>query len=308
MFPFGLDLNLIVALDALLEFQSVTRAADKLSVSQPAMSGSLSRLREFFDDPLLVPVGRRLEKTPLAEELTRSLGGLLVHLETVLKSRPGFDPSTSPRIFNVMASEYGSTVVVAEALRRISDSAPHISAEVMPFVDYPARALDEGETDMLVIRRQSLAADHPFESLFVDSSVCVCWTGNSRLREGMELADFLDLGHVVVKYGRGSTPHIDEAFRSEAGRSRRGEVVVASYSAVPRYVARTQRVAVIPKRLAQIYCLSAPLKILPVPLALPPLEMCLQWNTRRETDPSVMWFRDRLKEAAQEGGDSDSSN
>jgi LysR family nod box-dependent transcriptional activator len=300
MFPFGLDLNLLVALDALLEFQSVTRAADKLSVSQPAMSGSLSRLREYFDDPILVPVGRRLEKTPLAEELTRSLPGLLVHLEVVLRTRPGFDPASAHRCFKVMASEYGSVVVVAEAMRRISGIAPQVSAEVTPFVDFPALALEEGDMDLLVIRRQSVAADHPFESLFVDSSVCVAWSDNTLVRDGMDLAEFLSLGHVVVKYGRGSTPHIDEAFLSAAGSRRRAEITVSSYSAVPQYVVRSRRVAVLPKRLAEIYAQSAPLKILPVPADLPPLEMCLQWNSRRESDPSVVWFRDQLKAASSE--------
>jgi DNA-binding transcriptional LysR family regulator len=294
----GLDLNLLVALDALLEEQSVTRAGEKLHLSQSAMSGSLARLREHFGDPLLLPLGRKLKRSALGDALVAPVRAILMQISAVFEAQPVFDPSRSNRCFKVMASDYGATVLVTELLRRIKDSAPHVGVEIIPFADAPAQSLEEGDLDTLIISREFLSALHPSELLFTDTFACVAWAGNEAIGERIGIEQFLDLGHVVVKYGKHGIAHIEERFFTQAGYKRRIEVVVTSFSAVPRFILGTYRIAMMHRRLADLYAQTLPLKILPPPIKAPVLEQSMQWHTYRDNDPGGVWFRDELRKAA----------
>src|SRR5579872_2823544 len=126
----GLDLNLLVAMDALFAERSVSRAGERLHLSQSATSGALARLRYTFRDPLLVPVGRTMALTPLAEGLVGPIREFLLRAEFILHASPVFDPATSPRKFRLMMSDYVETVVMTEALPRIQKVAPGITFEL----------------------------------------------------------------------------------------------------------------------------------------------------------------------------------
>ncbi|HEX5285694.1 MAG TPA: LysR family transcriptional regulator [Polaromonas sp.] len=119
-----LDLNLLVALEALLTEQSVTRAANRIFVSQPAMSGALTRLREHFQDELIVRVGRTMVLTPFGANLTPRVSELLVNMNSVVRSRPGFDPATTDRSFTIIASEYLVSVFMPLVTRKVLQLAP----------------------------------------------------------------------------------------------------------------------------------------------------------------------------------------
>jgi LysR family transcriptional regulator, nod-box dependent transcriptional activator len=287
----GIDLNLLVALDALLETQNVTRAGEMLYVSQSAMSGSLSRLRECFEDPLLVPLGGKLKRTALAEELRQPVRALLTQTKALFERRPSFVPEASSRVFRVMASDYGSVAVVSELLRCITRSAPRVGVEVIPFSDCPAQSLEAGDIDALIIAKPYLSPAHPFKLLFEDTFSCVVWTGNADIDGQIALVQFESLGHVVVKYGKHGIAHIEEKFFQTAGISRRVEVVVSSFSSVPQFIIGTDRVAMMHTRLALSYAKSMPLKVLPPPLRMPLVEECLQWHVSREHDPGNAWFK-----------------
>ncbi|MES2184970.1 MAG: LysR family transcriptional regulator [Pseudomonadota bacterium] len=296
----GIDLNLLVALDALLDLQNVTRAGEKLHVSQSAMSGSLARLREHFQDPLLVPVGRRFQRTFLADELVRPVRALLLQAEAVFKTQPRFSAAESTRVFKVMASDYGSNVAVAEVLRRVKDAAPGVGVEVVPFSDAPGQSLEEGDIDALIIARDYLAPRHPYEVLFTDTFACVVWCDNPVVGECITLAQFLALGHVVVKYGKHSIAHIEEKFFHSAGVGRRVEVTVSSFSAVPQFIVGTHRIAIMHRRLAVNYAKTMPLRLLRPPMAMPAVDECMQWHAYRDNDPGGAWFRTQLALAAGE--------
>ena len=127
-----LDLNLLVALDALIEERSVSRAADRLNLSQSAMSSALSRLREYFGDELLVPVGRRMEPTALALNLAPAIREILQRIRVTIQARPSFDPATAERRFRVMTSDYLVEVLLADVLRELADTAPGIQMQILP--------------------------------------------------------------------------------------------------------------------------------------------------------------------------------
>ncbi len=127
-----LDLNLLVALDTLLEEKSVSRAADRLNLSQSAMSSALSRLRDYFGDELLIPVGRRMEPTALALSLASPVRDILQRIRTTVQTRPSFDPGTAQRRFRIMTSDYLIEVLLAEAVRELAVIAPVIQLQVLP--------------------------------------------------------------------------------------------------------------------------------------------------------------------------------
>src|SRR5438132_8110556 len=159
----GLDLNLLVAMDALFAERSVSRAGERLYLSQSATSGALARLRETFHDPLLVPSGRTMALTPLAEGLIEPVREFLLQAEFILHASPVFDPAKSARKFRLMMSDYVETVVMTEALPRIQTAAPGIHCEL--FSNDGSQVLERGEIDLSITPRKYLAAKHPSERL-----------------------------------------------------------------------------------------------------------------------------------------------
>lgn len=290
----GLDLNLLVALDALLEERNVSRAGERIHLSQSAMSGALSRLREHYQDPLLVQIGRTLRLTELAESLVQPVRAILLQIEVAMNPTPAFDPSTSTHAFAVMASDYGSIVLISEALRRFEKTAPHITVEIRPFSDAPLQALEHGDIDLLVMARDFMSEEHPVAPLFTDRFVCVAWSGNSRIGDTISVEQFVSLGHVVVKYGRKGIAHFQEKFFESRGYARRVEVVATSFSAVPHFLLGTDRIAVMHERLAKVYAGVMPLKLLSPPIDMPVLRQAMQWHTYRDKDPASIWLRGQL--------------
>lgn len=290
----GLDLNLLVALDALLEEKNVSRAGERIHLSQSAMSGALSRLREHYQDPLLVQIGRKFKLTELAESLVQPVRSILLQIEVAMNPTPAFDPARSTHAFVVMASDYGSIVLIAEALRRLEKLAPHITVEIRPFSDAPLESLERGDIDLLVIARDFLSDAHPSASLFSDRFVCVAWSKNSLIDDTISVEQFVNLGHVVVKYGSKGVAHIQEKFFAARGYVRRVEIVATSFSAVPHFLVGTDRIAVMHERLAKEYASVMPLKLLAPPIEMPTLNQAMQWHAYRDQDPASMWFRGQL--------------
>src|ERR1035438_2905149 len=143
----GLDLNLLVALDALFAEKSVSRAGERLHLSQSATSGALARLREVFHDQLLVPVGRKMVLTPVAEALVEPVRDFLLQAEAILNNHPVFDPASSTRKFRLLMSDYVEIMLMTEALPRMEQFAPGIRFEFVSNFEGGFEALDRGEID-----------------------------------------------------------------------------------------------------------------------------------------------------------------
>jgi LysR family transcriptional regulator, nod-box dependent transcriptional activator len=294
----GLDLNLLVALDALFAEKSVSRAGERLHLSQSATSGALARLREAFHDPLLVQVGRKMALTPLAEGLIEPVRNFLLHAETILNGSPAFDPPTSTRKFRLLMSDYVQTVVMTEALPRLQSLAPGISLELLWNIDGISEPLERGEIDLAVTPTRYLSPGHPSEPLFKDEFTCLVWSGNSRIKRDLSLETYLSLGHVVVRFGRlQQLPSFDEWFVERFGHQRRIEVITTAFNLVPQLLIGTSRIATLHRRLAIFYQRYVPLKLIAPPIAIPLLEESMQWHQSRDRDPGTMWLRSVLKAA-----------
>jgi LysR family transcriptional regulator, nod-box dependent transcriptional activator len=292
----GLDLNLLVVLDALVTERSISRTGEKIHLSQPATSGALARLREYFKDDLLVPMGRKMVLTPLAEELAGPVRQLLLQSDAIIHRNPAFTPSTSDRTFRLVMSDYVATTLMSCALPEMQRQAPRIKVQVL----VPGTRTDwieRGDADLMVMPQQYLSADHPSEPLFEDDFVCIAWAGSAALhKRSISLPDYLRLGHVVVRFGeQQEVPAFEEKFMEHFSQARRVEVVTTGFTLVPPLVIGTTRIATLHRRLAEFSAKHLPLKILRPPVEIPPMVESVQWHAFRNADPGLRWLRELLK-------------
>ncbi len=293
----GLDLNLLVALDVLLSEKSVSRAGERLHLSQSATSGALARLRHAFHDDLLVQVGRKMTLTPLAEGLIRPVREFLLQAEAIVRSSPAFEPATSRRRFRLMMSDYVETVVMTAALPNIQKVAPLVTVELVSNLEGGSEALDRGEIDLAIAPTKYLSPTHPSEHLFTDEFVCLVWSGNEQVGRTISLETYLTLGHVVVRFGKHQQlPTFDEWFIERFSHERKIEVVTTAFNLVPQLLIGTSRIATIHRRLASFYQQYLPLRLVAPPVQIPPLEESMQWHTSRDRDPANNWLRSMLRQ------------
>lgn len=294
------DLNLLVALDALLTERHVTRAGNRLNLSQSAMSGALARLRHTFGDDLLVPVGRHMVLTPVAEGLVAPVRDILLQIRGTLGSKPQFNPATAARHLSLAVSDYVIEILIADVLRQARIEAPHMTFELRPVGPRATEDLESGELDLLISPSGYVSSTQPTQVLFEDTYTCVAWTGNRALGSTMTVDEYLNLGHVVVNVAGGEPPsNYDEQFLRQANLKRRVEVTVPTFSLAPQLVIGTGRVTTITTRLAVKYAATLPLRLIDLPMAMPPMVEVLQWHKVHEYDPAHHWFRGLLKKAVE---------
>ncbi len=293
----GLDLNLLVALDALLTERNVSAAARRVFISQPAMSSALSRLRDHFQDELLISVGRRMAPTAFAEALTEPLRALMLQIEATVGAGQRFDPATARRKFKISISDYVTEVIMGAVVARAAAEAPGVLLEIMPPTDSPARSLESGDIDLLVVPDLYAAADHPSELLYEEEHVVLGWSGNPALSRPLTLDGFFALGHVVVRFARTRAASFAETETEKLGRERRIELISPSFTATPKLLIGTQRVALVHRRLADICVRDLPLVVQEPPFVMPPLREVVQHHNVRTTDGGVQWLKGLMHKA-----------
>lgn len=293
-----LDLNLLTALRALLTERNVTRAGEQLHVSQSAMSGMLARLREYFDDSLIVPVGRRMELTPLGEQLVFKVNDLMVRLDATLATRPEFDPATSRRQFSIVASDYVIQVLLLAVLREVHHEAPGITIEFRQPSNTAAADLENGEVDFVINPARFVTPNQASTVLFEDSYHLVVDAAHSQVGDSVDLAQFKSLRHVTLKIN--GRPQFESWFLAEHGTLPQADVVVHSFGLLPQLVLGTSRVAVMHTRMAlQVRAFWPQLRLVPLAFEAPRLVETLQWHRYRDLDPGSQWLRDKMIAHAQ---------
>lgn len=295
----GVDLNLLVALDALLEEQNVTRAARRLGLSQSAASHALARLRALVGDPLLVRSGATLVPTPRAVALAPSIRAILGSIRTTLAG-DAFDPMTSARAFAVATSDYFELVLVPGLVRDLARAAPGIDLLVRPVPEDVLGLLGAGRLDLVLgvslapgvqsIRRRRL---------FDDTFSCVVRSGHPVLRRGLDLERFAAMGHVLIA-PRGSRGGVVDDALARRKKVRRVAAMVPSFLAAPAIIAESDLVLTMPARLAARLAPAFDLKILEPPLVLPRFTVSAYWHERVQHDPAHAWLRARVVEIARE--------
>jgi LysR family transcriptional regulator, nod-box dependent transcriptional activator len=295
-----LDLNLLVALDALLSERSVSLAAERICLSQSATSSALGRLREYFGDDLLVVRGRNMVLTARAEALVDPVRAVLEQIRSTIAVSPPFDPLISDRTIILMASDYSTEVLLSTALRDISVDAPNMRFEIAPMSDAIVDTLERGAIDLLVTIDYAISPDHPSQILFEDDYVVVGWSGNPALAAEMTRELYFDLGHVTARFGKARIPAFEDWFVRRQTQQRRVEVVAPSFLSVPGLLVGSNRIATMHRRLAMRVAEQRSLIIKPLPFAIPPIREAVQWHISNDNDPAIRWIVERLVTIAAE--------
>jgi len=294
----GLDLNLLVAFDTLLELRSVTRAAERLHLSQAAMSAALSRLREYFADDIMVLHGKRMYPTAFAQNLVPQVQISLRQLDTMLVTSAGFDAATSQRTFRIVASDYVATVVLAPLISHLATLAPHVRTEVLLTSDGVIKQIANGDVDLLITPEDYVAPDLPTTTLYEESHVMVGWSDNRDFNANLSEKEFFAAGHVTVAIGNNRTPAFGDKVLESLGKARRVEVTAPSFTMIPWMLVGTRRLAIMHERLARVMSRKFPIAYHPLPFHIPPLREMVQHHFTRNTDSGLNWFRHHLHAAA----------
>lgn len=293
----NLDLNLLKALDALLDERSVTRAADRLALTQPAVSGMLNRLRESFDDPLFVRAQRGIVPTLRAEQMAGQVKHLLREIEGMLQPQ-AFDPATADITFKLAATDYALRAVVVPFLSALRVQAPNVRVSVQPIdpLQLPTQ-LDRGEIDLALITPETTPPGFHSKTLFYEHYVCVMRANHPDAKNGrLSLDRFCALDQVLVSPTGGSFHGVTDNALQKLGRSRRVSVSVTSFLVLPEILLASDLIAVVPQRLAASV---AELTVLEPPLEISGFTKTLAWHERTDRDPGQRWLRSLLIESCQ---------
>lgn len=294
----GLDLNLLTALKALLTEKSVTRAGEAVHVTQSAMSGILARLREYFGDPLIVPVGRKMELTPLAESLLEPLSDVLLRIDATIATLPHFDPQTTRRHFKVVASDYVVNVLMLDVLREVHRLAPGLTVEFCTPSESSPEELEAGQVDFVIAPERFTLSSQSGADLFEDSYTLVVDRMHPHVGDTMDLDQYLALGHVALRSGKPGLPLFEAWFADHHGSARRVEVTAHSFQILPLLTIGTTRVATMHARLAHLLASIIPVRVVRPTFEIPKLVEVLQWHRYRDYDPGSVWFRKQIIDRA----------
>ncbi|UPK05853.1 LysR family transcriptional regulator [Bradyrhizobium sp. 170] len=294
----GLDLNLLVALDALMTERNLTAAARSINLSQPAMSAAVARLRAYFRDELFTMRGRELVPTVRAEELAAPIREALLHIRRSIISRDTFNPARSNRRFRIILSDFMTVVFFPRIVNRTAREAPGVSFELLPLADEPDEPLRRGEVDFLILPKLFMSNEHPKATLFEETLVCVGCCSNKQLPRQLTFERYMSMGHVAVRFGLTRKSSIEECFLLEHGLKRRIEVVVQGFSMIPPMLLDTGRIGTMPRRLVEHFEETMHLRIIQLPLSLPAFTEAVQWPAFHNSDPASIWMREILLQEA----------
>ncbi|WEX79554.1 LysR family transcriptional regulator (plasmid) [Sinorhizobium numidicum] len=292
----GLDLNLLVALDALMTERKLTAAARSINLSQPAMSAAIARLRTYFGDDLFTMQGREFIPTPRAEALAPAVRDALLQIQLSVIASDPFNPAESVRRFRIVLSDFMTLVYFEKVVQRVAREAPAVTFELVAFKDDPDELLRRGDVDFIILPEVFMTSAHPKAKLFDDTLVCVGCPSNKQLSRQLSAEAYMSMGHVLTSFGRTVKPCIDDWLLLEYGLTRRIELVVPGFTLIPQLLSRTDRIAVLPLRLVNHFAKTIPLRIVELPVPATPITEAVQWPALHNSDPASIWMRELLVE------------
>lgn len=294
-----LDLNLVVVLGALLTERNLTRAGERVGMTQPAVSAALSRLRELYDDPLLERQGRGFVLTPFAQALVPVVVGCLNEVDRTFNVLPEFDPTTSSRTFLVTASDYVLSEITRPLLAVLGETAPNTRVE---FDGLPVEAMvspvDLLRRDVMIVGT-GRGVPGKKASLFSDRFVCVVDSENPAMIDGrLDLEALSRLHYVRSVFGPHASTHIDDML-STAGIVPEVALTVQGFLPVPFAVAGTPWVGWVPERTAMRFAQKLGLTVVETPIAPSVLVEAAHWHPSKTADPALQWLLKQLRAAAE---------
>ncbi|WP_310608594.1 LysR family transcriptional regulator [Buttiauxella brennerae] len=290
-----IDLNLLIAFAVLFREQSVSMAADKLHLGQPAVSGSLARLREMFDDPLFIRSGHRMQPTARATELHTELMPLLEQLQSALFQQAQFDPACAKATVTIGMTDWVEMWLMPQLVPALREQAPGVRLNVVasdPFTD--AQRLEGGDLDMAISVANQSARWMERELLTPMEFVTLWHPSQLQLDAPLSAQTYAAQQHVMVSYREASSSHIDTLLARQ-GMKREISYTTPHFSALPGLLSKMPSLATVPQGLCENWQQTWGLRSSPVPLEMEPLEVALLWHQRHNSDAALMWVRAFIK-------------
>lgn len=301
----NIDLNLLRVFQAIADERSLTLAGNRLHLSQPAVSYALGRLREVFNDPLFIRTKEGMQPTPAAVELSKPINRALQAVQDALRHAERFDPSTSTRVFRVSMTDVAEMVFLPPACEKLNELAPSTRLHIEQVA--PSRleeALRTGQLDFAIGNLPVLKPLTRYELLFRESYVCMMRKRDGLPeREQLEMDEFLAMSHVLVQSVESSHLQVETAFRS-LGVNRKIGLDIPHFSVLPRIVARSDLVATLPLRIANLFQSEAPgqFAVYRLPVDIPVVDVTLHWHEDFDQDAGNAWLRQVIIGLLQEYG------
>ncbi|MCB1647141.1 MAG: LysR family transcriptional regulator [Pseudomonadales bacterium] len=289
-----IDLNLFVVFDAIYTEGNLTRAGEIIGITQPAVSNSLSRLRNLFDDPLFVRTAEGMVPTPVAQNIVGSVRQALGLIRSSVQESEAFDPTVSDKRFRVSMTDLSQSIVLPYLFGQIKKEAPNISIDC-----YHVRRRDMNIE--LASGNLDLAVDIPLTPdqqirqapLFSHPHVCVVRENHSTIRNELDLDSYLSLNHIHISSRRGGLGHVDLAL-GKMGRRRQITLRTQHYLATPELVSKTDLALTVPRVFAEFLGSRLPVKYLELPFEVPNLETYLYWHESTDKDQANRWMRELI--------------
>jgi DNA-binding transcriptional LysR family regulator len=293
------DLNLLLVLHTLIAERSVSEAAKKLHLSQPATSAALKRLRVALGDRILVRDGLHMVLTPRAEELLAPLEAILGEIERTLTSPEPFDPAKVERTMRIATNDYGAFILIPPLMNRLESIAPNINVEVWEIGRDAIAALKEGKIDLAIADGWTLKNCQCTEVLFTETFTCLARQNHPHIQGELTIDRYLAAEHILVSPRGRVWGHVDGEL-AQHGWERRVRLTLPHVLAVPAAVAATDGIVTLASRIAQRLALDYQLQILLPPIDVGSFQVAMAWRSPLTEDPAIQWLRSELMDICRE--------
>jgi DNA-binding transcriptional LysR family regulator len=294
----GIDLNLLIVFDALMLEQNVTRAGERLGLSQPATSNALARLRRLTADDLFIRTATGLRPTPRAISLAQQLRPALQQIQGALLEKAVFDPLQSDRVFALGMSDYGEFALLPKLMSMMQVMAPQISFQIRSGDRQKLlELLDQGEIDLAWGVFPEKISWHRQQLIFSESYVCVCRQNHPTIHTTLSLEQYLQGSHLLVSVKEDRFGRVDKLL---AERSLKRHIALSTphFLTVPLILSQTNLIATLARRIALTYAAPQQLQILPLPLELEGFDVYMRWHQSTENSPDCQWLRSSIIDIA----------
>lgn len=284
------DLHLISIFDAVMTEGSVTKAAERLAMTQSAVSNAIARMRVVWEDPLFTRSGRGIKPSAKAQALWREIQDPLVQIRTAV-SPVKFDPAISTRAFRVAVTDYLSGALWPLLRRHIEKYAPGVRILAVPYTSQETgRQLRNNDVDICMGGLQPMGGDIRLQRLFIENWICAMRSKHPLANAGLTEEDFLNADHLLVSLSGSPVGFADTALE-RLGKRRRVAMTLNNFSGVPSLLLASDLISVLPAGVVRTHALGKQIHSCEVPIELPPFECQMAWHTRNDRDPAHRWMR-----------------
>lgn len=287
----GIDLNLLVVFDALMTEQHLTRAAEKIGLSQPATSNALARLRKLFKDDLFIKTSKGITPTPRAIALAEPIRQALTQIQSVVSSQPAFEPSTSDRVFRIGMDDYTEIVFLSKLLQELRQLAPNVRIQVRSSTwQKGPKLLDADEIDLALGHFPEISSWHQKQMLYSETFICVASTERFKKRKRLTLDEYMDALHLLVSPKEDMVGLVDELL-AQQNLTRIVAVSVPNFLIVPFVLTSTELVATLPTQIVATLIQTWNLYASPLPFEMTGFSVDMLWHSKNDHDFGFVWLR-----------------